>query len=620
MGVVLFAFAWYNSHQQKQYMAEKAIADSVLMAEAALHQPDSSINVTIKAVDEAAEAAVAAAGDSVMKANIGEALFVASKGDEQFCEMESDLLKLTVSSKGGRVASVELKEYKTYGGDPLMLFDAESSKFGMSFFIKNNYNSLQINTADYNFTALPTERVEGEGGGLLRQRMRLAIDSTAAIEYVYTLRDGDYMVDFDVRFIGMGPLLANQSDMEIVWDNTGIRSEKGYENENNNTDIVYKYPGEKTVEKLGMSKSSKEETVKTRVEWVSFKRQFFSSIFVSDAGFGDAMLGYETLPEGSGGTKAFHSKLSVPFTAQTEGYNFHFYYGPNKYSILKAYDRNFEKVIPLGGWVIGIINRGLVIPVFDWLGGSISNFGIIILLLTLMIKILILPLTYKSYLSTAKMRLLKPEIEEITARYPKQEDALKKQQATMELYKKAGANPMGGCLPMLIQLPILFAMFRFFPASIELRGESFLWADDLSSYDSILNLPFEIPFYGDHVSLFALLMGIVMFVSSKITYAQTAAAGPQMAGMKFMTLYMMPVMMVFWFNNYSSGLSYYYTLSTLITIAQTYGFRYAVDDRKLHQKMKENAKKPQKKSKFQERYQELLKQQQQQARQPQKRK
>ena len=247
------------------------------------------------------------------------------------------------------------------------------------------------------------------------------------------------------------------------------------------------------------------------------------------------------------------------------------------------------------------------------MGAHIANYGIIILILTLIVKILISPLTYNSYLSSAKMRLLKPEVDKLNEKYPKPEDAMKKQQAMMALYKSAGANPMGGCLPLLIQLPILYAMFRFFPASIELRGEHFLWADDLSSYDSILNLPFNIPFYGNHVSLFALLMATSMFIYSRINYNQTAGSAPQMAGMKFMMLYLMPIMMLVFLNNFSSGLNYYYLLSNIITIGQTYGFRYIVNEEKLHQRMKENAKKPQKKSKWQQRYEEMVKLQQQQA-------
>ena len=306
--------------------------------------------------------------------------------------------------------------------------------------------------------------------------------------------------------------------------------------------------------------------------------------------------------------------MTLPYSASmTEGYDLQFYFGPNKFSVLKQYgDLEFQKLVPLGWWIIGWINRYVVIPVFDFLGSYIANFGIVILILTVLIKLLIFPLTYKSYLSTAKMRLLKPEIDKLNEKYPRKEDAMKKQQAMMQLYKSAGVNPMGGCLPMLIQFPILIAMFRFFPAAIELRDKSFLWADDLSSYDSIWTFPdgFSIPFYGDHVSLFALLMAVSLFITSKINYAQSAGmSNQQMPGMKFMMLYLMPVLLLVWFNNYSAGLCYYYFLSNLITIGQTYAFRYIVDEKKLHAQMMENTKKPIKKSKWQMRLEEMQRQQ-----------
>ena len=424
------------------------------------------------------------------------------------------------------------------------------------------------------------------------------------------------MIDFDVQFVGMENRLLHRT--RPIWNLPGrmsvCKTKKGFENENNYTTIAYKYPSDESVEQLRTSTEDKSETINSKVKWVAFKQQFFSSIFVAKDDFQNGTLGYSTFQPGEGKIKTFRAKVSVPFTQQLSEYNFNFYFGPNKFSVLKKYDDlHFERLIPLGGWIVGWINRWLVIPTFDTLGAHIANYGIIILILTLIVKILISPLTYKSYLSSAKMRLLKPEVDKLNEKYPKPEDALKKQQAMMALYKSAGVNPMGGCLPLLIQLPILYAMFRFFPASIELRGEHFLWADDLSSYDSILTLPFNIPFYGNHVSLFALLMAASMFIYSRINYNQTAGSAPQMAGMKFMMLYLMPIMMLFFFNNFASGLNYYYLLSNIITIGQTYGFRYIVNEDKLHQRMKENAKKPQKKSKWQQRYEEMVKLQQQQA-------
>jgi YidC/Oxa1 family membrane protein insertase len=314
--------------------------------------------------------------------------------------------------------------------------------------------------------------------------------------------------------------------------------------------------------------------------------------------------------------KDFSAAVSVPFDSQTKSYNFKVYYGPNKFSILDSYDMDLEKVVQIGGWLIRWVNRWIVIPVFDFLGKFIGNYGLIILLLTIFIKLLIFPLTYKSMMSSVKMRAIRPEIEAIQAKYPNaktdQQEMLKSQQATMELYKKCGVSPMGGCLPMLIQFPVLIAMFRFFPTAIELRGESFLWMKDLSTYDSVVNLPFSIPWYGDHVSLMALIMALTLFFYTKLTYKEQAG-GQQMAGMKFMMLYLMPIMMLMWMNNYASGLCYYYFVSQIITIIINYAFRYGVNEQKLRDKMLALAsvKGAAKKSKWQMRLEEARKQQEQ---------
>lgn len=604
IGAILFGFTWYNASIQQKYAQEQQALTATQETESTdtivpeVRQPD-----TLQAANQ-------------LERHIGSSLFQATTGTEKKIEVENDLMKVIFSNKGGKVASVVLKDYLTYQGTPLVLFPDSASVFDMSFFIKQQFNNVQINTGDYYFVAdssfTPTFATDETSKNLT---FRLDVDSTAHVDFVYTIYKDNYMIDFDVQFVGMENLLAqNQTDLEFTWQNVGMQNEKGFENENNYTTIAYKYPSDESVEQLRTSTEDKSETINSKVKWVAFKQQFFSSIFVAKDDFQNGTLGYSTFQPGEGKIKTFRAKVSVPFTPQLSEYNFNFYFGPNKFSVLKKYDDlHFERLIPLGGWIIGWINRWLVIPTFDTLGAHIANYGIIILILTLIVKILISPLTYKSYLSSAKMRLLKPEVDKLNEKYPKPEDALKKQQAMMALYKSASVNPMGGCIPLLIQLPILYAMFRFFPASIELRGEHFLWADDLSSYDSILTLPFNIPFYGNHVSLFALLMAASMFIYSRINYNQTAGSAPQMAGMKFMMLYLMPIMMLFFFNNFASGLNYYYLLSNIITIGQTYGFRYIVNEDKLHQRMKENAKKPQKKSKWQQRYEEMVKLQQQQA-------
>lgn len=607
IGAILFGFTWYNASIQQKFAKEQQEQQALTSTE----EIESADTLTAETRQQDTLQATAQ-----LERHLGSSLFKATTGTEKKIEVENDLMKVIFSNKGGRVSSVVLKDYKTYKGTPLVLFPDSASVFDMSFFIKQQFNNVQINTGDYYFVAdssfTPVFAANEASKDLT---FRLDIDSSAHVDFVYTIYKDNHMIDFDVRFVGMDNLLSqNQTDLEFAWQNIGLQNEKGFENENNYTTIAYKYPSDESVEQLRTSKEGKSETINSKVKWIAFKQQFFSSIFVAQNDFQNGTLEYSTFQPGEGKIKTFRAKVSVPFNPQVSEYNFNFYFGPNKFSVLKKYDDlHFERLIPLGGWIVGWINRWLVIPTFDTLGAHIANYGIIILILTLIVKILISPLTYKSYLSSAKMRLLKPEVDKLNEKYPKPEDAMKKQQAMMALYKSAGANPMGGCLPLLIQLPILYAMFRFFPASIELRGEHFLWADDLSSYDSILNLPFNIPFYGNHVSLFALLMATSMFIYSRINYNQTASSAPQMAGMKFMMLYLMPIMMLVFLNNFSSGLNYYYLLSNIITIGQTYGFRYIVNEEKLHQRMKENAKKPQKKSKWQQRYEEMVKLQQQQA-------
>ncbi|KAB2868755.1 MAG: membrane protein insertase YidC, partial [Bacteroidales bacterium] len=375
------------------------------------------------------------------------------------------------------------------------------------------------------------------------------------------------------------------------------------------TTIAYHFLNE-DFEELSAGGQEATEEITTKLKWIDYKQQFFSSIIVAKEHFSNADLKSTELKDGKH-IRSFSSRISVPFkNDNNETIGFNFYFGPNHYKTLKKYEMNFEKVIPLGMNIIRWINKYFVINVFDFLSKYIGSYGLIILLLTILIKIILFPLTYKSYLSSAKMRVLKPQVDEINQKYPKKEDALKKQQAVMGLYKKVGVNPMGGCIPILIQFPILIAMFRFFPASFELRQESFLWADDLSAYDSILTLPFEIPWYGDHVSLFTLLMAAALFLTSKMNADQMGDTNAQMPGMKFMMTYMMPLMMLFWFNGYSSGLSYYYFLSNVFTIGQTYMIRQFVDDQAILAKLHENAKKPVKKSKWQDKLEQMAKRQQ----------
>ena len=545
--------------------------------------------------------------------------------------IENDVLKVEFSTLGAQIVDATLKDYTKYAPkderhELVKLFDPQSAKFNLSFYLKQQNRNTLVNTAERNFELLPVEVVDGAQV----VTMRLPFGDGASLDYVYTLYDNklgerDYMVDFQVRMNNLAPLMSNQSSIGVDWSNRSYQNERSFKNENMYTTVAYRLPHEKDIEDLGMSEKSQSEKVSSSVEWVAFKQQYFTSALIArNVNFSYADMEYNTVGAKSGYIKDFSMNGAVAYTPQTTSYDFSFYLGPNKFSVLKKLtDANgesleMERIIPLG-WIFSTwISRWIVIPIFDFLQKYITSFGLIILILTLIVKLLIFPLTYKSYLSMAKTRVLRPEMEAINAKFPRQEDAMKKQQATMELYQKAGINPMSGCLPMLIQMPILIAMFRFFPASIELRGQSFLWSDDLSSYDSILDLPFDIPFYGDHVSLFCLLMTIVMFAYSYMNYKQTATSQPQMAGMQIMTVYMMPLMMLFWFNNYASGLCYYYLLSNLITIVQTFAIRMLVNDDKVREGLTKKMKNTKgKKSRFQQKYEELMKQQEAMSRQQQ---
>ncbi len=534
--------------------------------------------------------------------------------------IENDVIKVTLSPKGGQIKDVTLKEYTKYApkesrNELVHLFDPASARFNMSYVLKEEQNLVELKTLDYNFEVASVEQFDNKSV----VTMRLPIGE-GSIDHIYTIYnekfpERDYVVDFAVKLNNIAPLMANQSNIPITWSNRSYQNERSFKNENTYTTIVYHVPGEGDVEDLGISEESQSESISSSVDWVSFKQQFFSSALICRSNnLRQPSISYSTAEANSGYIKNFSLSSSVEYSPEVSSYKFSFYLGPNKFSVLKNLTDNngnsleMERIIPLGWIFSNYISRWVVIPVFDFLQRYIPSFGLIILILTLLVKLVIFPLTYKSYLSTAKMRVLKPEIDALNAKYPRQEDAMKKQQEMMALYNKAGVSPLGGCLPMLIQMPILIAMFRFFPASIELRGQSFLWSDDLSSYDSIIELPFNIPFYGDHVSLFCLLMTIVMFIYSYINFKQQAAQ-PQMAGMKFLTVYMMPLMMLFWFNDYASGLCYYYLLSNLITIVQTTIIRYTVDDNKIRAMIEHRAKNTNgKKSRFQQRYEELMKQ------------
>ena len=633
MSLIFIGYVMYNSKQQAEYQEYMSQVQAEEQARAEAEAAQIAAQQVAEPIDSLSFTQAAESEKQREVAMFGESLMAAKQGVAQNYTMSNDYITVDFTTQGGMMKKVVLSEYTKYAPkdertEKVVLFDPETAMFDMEFYIKNGLNNVKVNTSEYVFASNGVRR-EADRQVLT---MSLEVAEGAYLQYEYTLYDEkqparDYMVDMNVKLVNLSPIMAQQSTLGLMWSNRTFQNERSYKNENMYTTLSYRLPDEDDVEDLGMSDSNKEKQLQSEVNWVAFRQQFFSQAFIAHDNFAYADMEFTTEEEGSGFLKNYTSRMGVNYTPQTTDYRFSLYCGPNKYAVLSdVVDADgegiaMERLIPLGGWLVGWFNRWIVIPVFDFLRNYIASFGIIILILTILVKLLIFPLTYKSYLSTAKMRVIKPEMDALNEKYPRQEDAMKKQQEMMNLYKKAGINPMGGCVPMLIQLPLLWALFRFFPVSIELRGQSFLWADDLSSYDSVLELPFSIPWYGDHVSLFALLMCIAMVGFSYFTYQQQGTANqPGMAGMKFMMVYMMPAMMLFWFNDYASGLCYYYLVSQIITMIIMTSMRRFVDDDKIRYMIEKNSakQKNKKKSKFQLRYEELMRQQEEMARQQQK--
>ena len=553
----------------------------------------------------------------------------ASMGDDKTFVLENEVIKMNLSSRGAYVETVELKDYKTYDSLPLIGFDEETSRFNLEFIADgkgiNSYDLYfepyingSLYEGDYNINV-------GERDSLVMSLRAYVSDAEGNksmdkyLEFRYTMYKDQYMVGFDIVTNNLkGVIPANTRFMTMDWFVDVLKQEKATDRFNVET-IYYMYSNN-DVETLSQTEAAEaEEELSSGVKWISFKQKFFSYALVSKDSFDDAFIEMhtKTRPSNARYQKSMSANIEVPFDGLSEDNTIamSYYFGPNDFKELKQYDINLEKQIPLGGKLVAWINRLIVIPVFDWLGQYGWSYGVVILILTLIIKICLMPIAFKSYMSSAKMRVLKPEIEAINAKYPKPDDAMKKQQAIMDLYKKAGASPTSGCLPMLLQFPILIAIFRFFPSSIELRQQPFLWADDLSTYDSILDLPFNIPFYGDHVSLFTLLMtaSTLLYTYINNKQMQQAQGDQAMPGMKLM-MYLMPIMFLGIFNSYSAGLSYYYLLVNLFSFLQMYIFKISINEDRLRRQIEQAKKKPVKKSNFQKRLEEMQKQQQQQMR------
>ena len=520
-------------------------------------------------------------------------------GSDEDIVIENDVLKLSISPKGGRIVSAILKDYQTTDSLPLNLVDRDSSVFNITFFSEGN---RIINTQDLYFKSVDKSNRS--------VAMRMMASNGGYLEYVYQLNDGDYMMDFNVNTVGLEKIIpSNRNDLELKWSINLPSTEKSIENERMYSTVYFKYLNDE-VDYLSETKDD-EESLEGKAQWIGLKHQFFSSVLINNDGF-EKPTSVKTTTKESSTNFVKNLELETQFAYNhnsRESIPLKLYLGPNHYETLSAYNIDLERMIPLGWGIFRWVNKYAVIPIFNWLDNSITNYGIIILIMTFIIKMALAPFTLKAYKSQAKMKVLKPEIDKITEKH-KDKDPMKAQQATMALYKKAGVNPLGGCVPMLLQMPILFALFRFFPASIELRQKSFLWATDLSTYDSVLDLPFEIPFYGDHVSLFTLLMTISTLLYTRMN---SQMSGPQMAQMKWM-MYLMPIMFLGFFNNYAAGLSYYYFLANMVTFGQQFVMRkYFIDEKAIMAQIENNKKKPVKKSKFQKRLEDMAKKQQEAA-------
>ena len=584
IGLVMFGFTWFQSRQYKKQAEYQAQLDSIARVEAMEKMVLDSAMTVVPASQGSASAATPA-----FRPYRDSSLNVAAQSNPSIVAIANNQVRIEFTTKGAQPYSVDVKDYRRYDSTALMLIPAGASELNF-----NIYAGESLDTKDFVFDVAELNDTSVV--------MRLPFANGGYIQQKYTLGQDSYMLRNELSFVGLDEIIPRKvSSMDLSWKADIPRLEKGYKNEKQYSRIDYYIDGDKSPEDIGNGKNAT-KSLEAGFQWVAVQQQFFSAILTAPQGFesGDLALDYYEEEDESHNLMACSAKMRTPLNINgNTTIPFDFYFGPNHFKTLKAYDRKYEKIIPLGGWLVGWISRFFIIPCFDFLGRFISNYGIVILLMTLLLKIVVSPLTIKSYMSSAKMSALKPEIDKINEKYPKEEDMMKKQQATMELYKRAGVSPMGGCLPMLLQFPILWAMFRFFPASIELRQKSFLWADDLSAYDSVLDFGFNIPLFGDHLSLFALLMAVSMFLYSKMTSSQMSN-DPQMAPMKFMSVWLMPIMMLFICNNLSSGLSYYYLLSNLLTMVQTFVIKkWVVKPEKILAKIEESKGKPIQKSKWQ---------------------
>ncbi len=536
----------------------------------------------------------------------------ATKGEAKDYIIENEKVKITISNKGGRISSVELKGYHTYDSLPLMLFNADSSRFNLELTTNDGIGGTKVINTENLFFQTENSSFFVEQTSSKSFSMKLFYGGKDKyLEYKYSLSGNSYLVDFEINSVGFNDVISKGFPYYANWSMFTPSQEKTIANQKQHSTIYYKY-NTGDIDYIFETKYEKED-MEANVDWIMFKQQYFNSTLIALETAFDSDTEIETidLPENpeSNYVQGMNANISIPYTGTNiESFKMQYYFGPNRHEDLAAVEKDLEESLDYGWGIFGWTNIILIRPVFDFLNSFGMSIGVIILLLTLIIKTLLFPITWKTYLSSAKMRVLKPEITELTEKH--KGDAVKKQQATMALYRQTGVNPLAGCIPMLIQMPILFALFRFFPATFDLRQKSFLWAEDLSTYDSVYDLGFHIPMYGDHISLFTLLMAISMIFYTRANSQMTAGAGMEGAmasQMKIMT-YLMPVMMLFFFNSYAAGLSLYYLIANCITIGQQFVIRkWIVDEDKLRAKIQFNKTKKKKQSGFGAKLQQRMK-------------
>lgn len=607
IAAIFLGFTVFENKRAAKYAEVKAQQDSIALAQMPF---DSSSVVSLGESSEGASVA-----DNVTAPVYKDSCLQAASDVNSVPEMvvlENSKIRIQLTTKGAQPYSVKVKDYYNYDSTELYLFRPGQSEYSLRV-----YAGEYIKTSNFNFT------VASASDSVVV--MRLPFRNGGYIEQKYTLSEDSYLLKNSLSFVNMDEIIPrNVSAFDLDFSMTVPRMEKGYKNEVQYSKADYYFEGDKKPEELGRGRSATKR-IDSKLSWFAFQQQFFSTILRAPDQFasGELAISFKSEDDLERNLMDCSAKMRAELpSGKNVTVPFEFYFGPNHYQTLKSFDHKYEKIIPLGGWLVGWFTKFFIIPMFDFFHRFIGNFGLIILLMTLVIKIVVFPLTYKSFSSSAKISALKPEIDKLNEKYPhkdNQQEQLKKQQAIMNLYKRAGASPMGGCLPTLLTFPILWAMFRFFPASIELRQQSFLWCHDLSAYDSIVDFGVRIPLLGDHLSLFALLMAATMWIYSKLTMSSQPNAGdPSAASMRFMSLWMMPIMMFFICNSLSAALSYYYLLSQLISIAQTWIIRKSINPESVLEKVRASEGKPMAKSKWQIRLEEAQRLQEQQLKEQQK--